>query len=306
MSGIAHTAYVWKEYSMETHTFKTVDGLDLKANVHHDPDAKNAPVIVWIHGGALIGGTRHGPSEEQVKLYRDEGFAVISIDYRLAPETKIAGIIEDIQDAWRWIRSECPDRFGIDPDRMATIGHSAGGYLTLMTGFSVETRPKALIPFYGYGDIDGPWYSKPDPFYCQRPAVTKEEAYRGVSGPPLVDFEDGDARSSFYLYCRQNGLWPNEVTGYDPMSEPEAFDPYCPVRNVTSDYPPTLLLHGNKDTDVPYQLSVNMAAELKRKGVKHELVTIEDGPHGFDGRGLADPVVRDAFDRVKAFLKAHV
>jgi len=290
----------------ETHTFKNVDGLELKANVHPAPNAENAPAIVWIHGGALIGGTRHGPSEEQLNLYHEEGFALISIDYRLAPETKIAGIIEDVRDAWRWIRSEGPERFGIDPDRMATIGHSAGGYLTLMTGFSVETRPKALASFYGYGDIDGPWYSKPDPFYCKQPAVPKEEAYAAVSGPPLVDIPDGNPRGRFYLYCRQNGLWPQEVAGHDPETEPEAFDPYCPIRNVTSDYPPTLLLHGNNDTDVPYQLSVNMAEELDRKGIEQELVTIEDGRHGFDGDGLGNPTVRDAFDRVMAFLTRHV
>jgi len=56
---------------------------------------------------------------------------------------------------------------------------------------------------------------------------------------------------------RQNGLWPKEVAGFDPDKEPRAFDRFCPIRNVTKDYPPTLLLHGDNDTDVPHQQSVD-------------------------------------------------
>ncbi len=67
-----------------------------------------------------------------------------------------------------------------------------------------------------------------------------------------------------------------------------------------------MLLHGTDDTDVPYAQSVMMAEQLARAGVQHELVTINGGPHGFDGLGLADPVVCDAFDRVLGFLRCHV
>ena len=54
------------------------------------------------------------------------------------------------------------------------------------------------------------------------------------------------------------------------------------MRNVTKEYPPTLLLHGEQDTDVPCAQSVAMAAELKRVGVEHELATYAGGIHGFD------------------------
>jgi dipeptidyl aminopeptidase/acylaminoacyl peptidase len=108
------------------------------------------------------------------------------------------------------------------------------------------------------------------------------------------------------MYCRQNGLWPLLVAGHDPVKERKEFDRFCPVRNVTKDYPPTLLLHGDNDTDVPYQQSVDMAAELKRVGVEHELVTIKGGGHGFDGgKGMEDPRVVAAFERVDAFLKKY-
>ena len=72
--------------------------------------------------------------------------------------------------------------------------------------------------------------------------------------------------------------------------------PYCPDQNVSPEYPPTLLLHGDQDTDVPYELSVRMAAALAAHKVPHELVTMHGQGHGF-AKG------QDTFDRVFAFLK---
>ena len=97
---------------------------------------------MWIHGGALIMGSRKGLDVRFCAELLKRNFAIVSIDYRLAPETKLPGIIEDVQDAWRWVRQEGPKRFGIDPDRIATAGGSAGGYLTLMTGFCLGPRPR--------------------------------------------------------------------------------------------------------------------------------------------------------------------
>jgi acetyl esterase/lipase len=176
-----------------------------------------------------------------------------------------------------------------------------------MTGFCVQPRPKALVPFYGYGDIAGEWYSRPDPFYNKQPAIPKGEAYQAVGGP-VISEGTNRFRSRFYLYCRQQGLWPKEVAGHDPDTEPRAFDPFCPVRNVTKDYPPTLLLHGDQDTDVPYEQSVLMDKELERHGVEHRLITMKDRGHGFDGgrKAMEDPVVVEAFDQVIAFLNKHL
>jgi acetyl esterase/lipase len=175
-----------------------------------------------------------------------------------------------------------------------------------MAGFCVRPRPRALVSFYGYGDIAGPWYSRPSPHYCQEPPVTREEAYRGVGGPATTgvpfDGPDGEARWRFYLHSRQQGTWPLEVGGHDPDAERGWFDPFCPVQNVTAGYPPTLLIHGDQDTDVPFEQSALMAAELERNGVKHEFLALPGSGHGFDGAGMEDPHVADVFDRVLAFL----
>lgn len=218
-------------------------------------------------------------------LLAERGFAQVSIDYRLAPETKLPEIIDDVREAFRWVRERLPLECSVDTERVGVIGGSAGGYLTLMAGFAVSPRPKALVSLYGYGDIVGPWYSEPDAFYLQSPKVTEDEARSVVGAVPISESRPGGPdRFRFYLWCRQNGAWPREVMGVDPKSDPAAFTPYCPEQNVDDNYPPTLLIHGDADTDVPHQRSVDMAHTFALRVVSHELISVPGAPHGFDGR----------------------
>jgi acetyl esterase/lipase len=293
-----------QEVVRSTYTYKTVGDLRIRADVYRKPDDAVRPAILWLHGGALIMGNRRGLNAVQAEKYLHAGYTIVSIDYRLAPQAKLQQIIEDLVDAYRWIRVEGPKLFRIDPNRIAVVGHSAGGYLTLMAGFRLNPRPTALVSFYGYGDIAGAWYSRPDPFYNRQPAVPKDEAYQAV-GSRLVSEDHGGSRGRFYLFTRQQGIWPIEVAGHDPDKEPRAFDPLCPVRNVTKEYPPTLLLHGDNDTDVPHEQSVLMAKELERHGVQHELITMRGRGHGFDAT-MWDPAIAQTFDRVLAFLKQQL
>jgi acetyl esterase/lipase len=290
----------------QTVAYKQVDGLAIEADVWLPSGEGPYPVIVFIHGGALIMGSRSWLDPIQREAYVSDGFAVVSIDYRLAPETRLAAIVSDLDDAFAWIRGDGARRFGFDPDRIGVVGHSAGGYLTLLAGVRVRPRLRALVSFYGYGDIIGPWYTRPDGFYLGKPLVAEEDARSGIRGTPVANDEgsDPDARYRFYLFCRQQGRWPREVSGVDPLRDPGAFAPFCPVRNVGSDYPATLLLHGDRDTDVPYEQSVRMASALRAASVPHSLITIPGGEHGFDHE-MDRPVVADAFRRVRAFLKRY-
>jgi acetyl esterase/lipase len=293
-----------QEVIRSTYTYKTIGDLRIRADVYRRPGEIVTPAILWIHGGALIMGNRRGLNAVQAEKYLDAGYTIISIDYRLAPQAKLNDIIEDLVDAYRWVRIDGPKLFRIDPNRIAVVGHSAGGYLTLMAGFRLNPRPAALVSFYGYGDIAGDWYSRPDPFYSRQPAVPKEEAYQAV-GTQLISEDQGGNRGRFYLYTRQRGLWPVEVVGHDPDKEPRIFDPMCPVRNVTKEYPPTLLLHGNSDTDVPFEQSALMVKELERHGVQHEFIAMPNRGHGFDG-AMWDPEIAATFDRVLTFLKKQL
>jgi acetyl esterase/lipase len=296
-----------------------VQDCQIHADVYRSPGIELRPAILWIHGGALIFGDRSMLPPEQMELYLRAGYTVIAIDYRLAPETKLPAILEDVREAYHWVISQGPELFNVDPDRLAVVGHSAGGYLTLMAGFSVHPRPKALVSFYGYGDILGDWYSLPDPHYNLEPAVAPERARQGVGGRVIAGSPSAsltEQRWLFYLYCRQQGLWPEEVTGTNPHTNPRVFEQFCPERNVTRDYPPTLLLHGDQDTDVPFKLSVQMAEALKEQDVPHRLIMMKGLGHAFDllpeglpegePLGLKHPKVAEAFDAVLAFLNDHM
>ena len=244
------------------------------------------PVVVWIHGGALIMGNRHSVPRNLIDLCRSEGFALVSFDYRLAPVVKLPDIVADIEDAFRWLHERGRETCHLDPDRVVVTGGSAGGYLTLMTGVRVKPRPRALVAYWGYGDVDGDWYTKPSEHYRKQPLVSKEEARQGVGENVTTGEEPGvnmRARARFYLYLRQNGLWTKEVTGFDPRTERAKLGPYCPVRNISSDFPPSLLIHGTEDTDVPYELSSAMAKELERHKVPYEMITVPGAGHGLAG-----------------------
>src|SRR5437660_1727460 len=81
--------------------------------------------------------------------------------------------------------------------------------------------------------------------------IKKEEADLGISKKTLTNTEGSGPELKFrgrlYRYYRQNGLWTKEVTGFDPATEPRKLDPYCPVRNITPEYPPLLMIHGTRD-----------------------------------------------------------
>jgi acetyl esterase/lipase len=292
---------------VETVVYKRVGPCEIALDVHPAP-ASGGPVVVWIHGGALIMGSRSRMQPALRARLAEAGCAQVSIDYRLAPETKLPAIVEDVLDAVAWVRGPGAERFGWDADRLGVVGHSAGGYLTLMVGAHARPRPRALVSFYGYGDVGAAWYTEPDAFYRQEPLVSDEAARAAVGTAELTD--GPPARRAFYLYCRQNGLWPREVVGFNPETDPAAFARFCPEHVVDPAHPPTLLLHGTADTDVPYEQSVLMAAALRRAGVEHDLVTIPNGPHGFDRdvapTSPADDPAAAAIARAAAFLLEHL
>jgi acetyl esterase/lipase len=287
---------------MKTYTYKTVGDLQVKADVYRAEDRVLRPVVLWIHGGALIMGHRGGIADRVKKMMLGEGYALVSIDYRLAPETKLPAIIEDVEDAVTWVRSQGERLFQADTRRIAVMGASAGGYLTLTSGHRARPRPTVLVSFFGYGDVVADWYSRPSPHACHHQIhMTHEEALRQVSGPPIADARDrnGDG-GAFYQHCRQHGILPQEVSGWDPHTETAKFLPFMPVKNVTREYPPTMLIHGTADTDVPYEQSVLMSEQFKMHGVPYELVTIEGGEHGLHG---GDPARIDAaYESALAFV----
>ncbi len=296
------------EPRVQTFTYKRVGSLEIKADVYQPAVGRPPrPVMVYIHGGSLINGGRNGIQKNPLKdLFLAGGLIVVSIDYRLAPETKLPSIIEDIEDAFRWVREKGPVLFGADAEHIGAAGASAGGYLTLMTGFRVQPRPCALVAEMSYGDLVGPWQANPSrhpPHYETH--LSRDEAWLQVSGAPIANGGDrkGDG-SAFNDFVRRSAEWPKAISGWDPKTETERFLRYRPVRNVTRDYPPTFLMHGEADTDVPFEQPQQMAAELARQGVEHRLIGIPGAEHGY--RGGNQQLLKEGHREAAAFVRRHL
>jgi acetyl esterase/lipase len=287
----------------ETRTYKTVGALNIQADIIRGIGAGPRPAILYIHGGGLMMASRRGmPPRWELERFTGAGYTVVSIDYRLAPATKLPDIAEDVADAWAWMRSGAPD-LNIDPARIAVMGMSAGAYLALMAGYRLSPRPRAVVSFYGYGDLTGAWSTQPSPFYSSKPAVAETDAFKTLQAEAEPSGESARIRSDLYLYARQRGLLPKLVSGHDPVTDPGWFAPYEPIRHITPDYPPTMLLQGQKDTDVPFEQAKTLGEALQRNGVVHQLVSDPDWDHAFDYRANdKDPKVAAAFNLVLAFL----
>jgi len=265
---------------MTTYVYKQAGVLKIKADVFQVHDRVARPVVVWIHGGSLMAGGRDSVPKWLKKRMFTLGYDIVSPDYRLAPETKLPEIIEDLEDFFKWIQEQGPSKLGLDPSRIAVVGDS--GYLALTAGYRIKPRPKVIVSYWGYGDLIGFWLREPN---TERPfsqSKMEEEIFKAFpQSPPVANQSDREGNgNAFYNHCRKLGLWPLMVSGWDPQAEPEKYYPYMPLKNVTEDFPPTFLIHGTADPVVPHEQSELMVQEFKKHNVPHEFFSIEGGGHG--------------------------
>lgn len=294
--------------NLTTYTFGHIGALELRADVYV-PDSKSSVRggLLWFHGGALLLGGRQNVPTEIVELGARSGFVVVSADYRLAPQATISEIAEDVTAALEWVRSAGPDLFGVDSTRVMVAGNSAGGYLAILLGAS-DPRPAAVLAYYGYGTLDSPWYTEPSAHYRRAmPLLSFEEAFGSAGDRLLTDGHERNA-SKFYLYCRQNGLWPKLAAGFDPQTQRAELRRYSPTYHVTADYPPTLLLHGTADTDVPHAESAALAAMLALHSVPVEFISLKGLDHGLAPGETPDArkAIAEAHSRVADFVRRHL
>lgn len=145
--------------------YKTVSGINYRPDVapkdgpgcvldlYYPSNRKGFATVVWFHGGGLTKGKREIP-----KRLKENGIAVIGVDYRLSPHVKVTGCIEDAAASVAWAFNNI-EKYGGDPNEIFVSGHSAGGYLTSMIGldkswlekFDIDADDIAgLIPFSGH------------------------------------------------------------------------------------------------------------------------------------------------------------
>lgn len=271
-----------------TYTYKTVNNLDIQADVYLPNITSSTlyPVIFAIHGGGYVAGTKwDAVSPQQLQEMLKRGWAVVSIDYRLNPGAFIEDIVQDVQDAYNWIRNDLSKIVSINPDSIIVWGKSAGGGLAVISGYKLSPRPRAVLAFYPYcTNFTGPYAYNPGTPVPQSLVEVANNFTQPTSEYNATGFNDPRIVLFFTALSEQKGGWllatsdPNKPT--DQILA--ILNQYSTVENIDANYPPTYLIHGLADVLVPYEQSVEMATVLKEKNVTYQIVLVPDANHGFD------------------------
>jgi acetyl esterase/lipase len=217
----------------------------------------NAPLIVWVHGGAWMANDKYadmGYMTGLLKAFMEKGYAFASIDYRHSTQQVFPAQIQDCNQALEFLYNQAT-QYKFDKEKIILIGFSAGGHLASLTGLSNnETVPefyhnekkpafkvKAVIDFYG-----------PSQFLM----------FFGNASP---DASANDPIST--------------LLGGSPVLRPDRSDLASPVTYVDKNDPPFFIVHGEKDQDVPVAQSILLNSYLNIAGVKNELTIVADAPH---------------------------
>lgn len=244
--------------------FGEVDGRKLALDLYL-PAKQRPPLIVWVHGGAWAAGSK---SDMPLGHLVPDGFAVASVDYRLSGVAPFPAQAQDIKAAIRFLRAKASE-LGINADRIAISGASAGGHLAQLVGVTngnrelegsvgvagVSSDVQAIVSFFGMSDFT---------------TILQQSTPHGLS-------------------VRVPAL--QALLGGQPSEKPDLARLASPVFQVNAKSPPLLLIHGDEDPQAPFEQSREMEAAYKKAGARVQFEVIRGGGHGgekfFDDKRIA-------------------
>jgi acetyl esterase/lipase len=240
-----------------------------------DVAAQGRPAVIVVHGGGWRSGERSDFPSWDAWL-ADEGYVVFDIDYRLSPPPSWHDAPSDVACAVGWVKENAP-RYGVDPERVALMGRSAGGHLALLTAY--EEGRAAATPGCVARDVRDTGVAAVVAFY-----------------PPT---ELVRLSSMGYL----GGM--DRFLGGSPGTVPERYRHLSPVSRVDPGDPPTFLAYGGADRIVPPGQSQLLGERLREAGVPHRLVELPWANHTFDflWGGWGSQITRYS---LKAFLESNL
>lgn len=233
--------------------FGSGGGQDLLGDLYL-PEAvspSGAPAVVLVHGGAWKMGDR-SVMEGYGRELAARGYVCLASQYRLLPDSPWPAHIHDTKAAIRWTRASSSS-LGVDPQRIAVLGRSAGGHLALLAAGT-----PTVASLEGEGGNAG--------------VSSSVAAVVGIFPP-----------TTFSVGARTRGSTPASAL-LGEVTDEEAASLASPLAHVAPGYPPTFLLHGTADRVVPPSASLVMYEALVAAGVPVELHLYADQPHGFAGR----------------------
>jgi len=274
-----------------------------------DNASKNLlPAMLFVHWGGWIAGQKEFSDEAYSRLSHllAAGIAIVSIDYRLAPELDDELLLsnrhgalsrsnmdmlpqgtwpaqgDDVSDAWIWLQEHAAT-YGINTERIGCWGESAGAHLCqwLATKGSkdLSRRPQVVASMYGISC-----------FLCRN--WTSEFTSDDPSSDWLFGFSEGRLKELHDLESKG-------VTSSDLLLVRSAE----PLEWVDENVPPMVLAHGTNDTTVTYEKSQWMAYALDGLGVDNKLILVENGDHCYGDWADLDTVLIEVVDWILVYLK---
>jgi acetyl esterase/lipase len=217
---------------------------------------KPLPLMIWIHGGAWMGGTQDNPP---VLYLVKKGFAVASIQYRMSGDTQWPAQAHDCKAAIRFLRANA-GKYKLDPNHFGVGGDSAGGHLAAFVGTSGDV--KEMEGDLGHADVSSRVQAVVDWFGPTDLLLMGEQA-----GPQSMIQHD-DAKS------------PESLLLGGPVQEKRDLAKTAnPLTYINKHDPPFLIMHGDNDQIVPLAQSVILAKALIDAGVEVTMQTIPGAMH---------------------------
>lgn len=235
--------------------------------------ARPLPIAIYVHGGGMTAGDKSDLSPVFLDALASSGYAVASVNYRLAPGSRFPAQIEDVKCAIRYLRSKAP-RYGLDGTEIFAFGTSVGGQLVALAAL---TGPHSL--------------------YDAGPYPTESSAVRAVAdlfGPanltqPASGFSSSDIQQVFGRNDRRELL----------LASPTFF--------VVPHSPPILLVQGVDDTKVLKSQSIEFYGDLRAAGDSAQLLLVQNMGHMFMqvGSKPLDPSLSQIAQQVVNFFNSQ-
>ncbi len=269
--------------------YKQLDTLPLELTFYpQQTKNKKNTTILYFHGGGFLFGQRD--DLPYLNTLVENGFNVLTIDYPLAPETKLVGIIACLEEAVDWFLNHYQDELQLNTPNFFLFGRSAGGYLASVLTANNYKEQLGLIRFYGYHDFNHGSFTLPSTFYNQYPKVPPMEAQKMVGKRPLAN-DSQQPRFPLYLSARQYGNW---LSYLGPITENLVVK-----EESLQEFPPTFAVHCDQDPDVPVEASRQLAA----KSPDTLYIELAANEHDFDRN--PNPQSDDIYARLIDWLVEH-
>ncbi|MBV8346381.1 MAG: alpha/beta hydrolase [Mycolicibacterium sp.] len=234
------------------------------------------PGVLWIHGGGYVVGSPHLEASGIARLAKDLGVIAVSPHYRLAPEHPFPAALDDCMATLGWMRAKA-DELGIDPDRIAVIGASAGGGLSAAVAQrshdeGIALRAQVLV----YPMLD------------DRTTLRHDHAGRG--------------RFMWTPVSNRFG-WSSYLGRRPRISDAPEYSAPARREDLTG-MPPAWV--GVGERDLFYAEDVDYAEKLKACGVPCTLVTVPGMYHGADAFARKSLSMRDFHAGIQAHLRTYL